>query len=100
MGFTWETETLARRLIDNKTQDLKSRVKWCLKQAKPPRSNVTRQQMKAIRRLQEDASIKILPADKGKSVVIMDATEYRTKMEDLLQDDNYQKTQQQRYQGI
>ena len=85
------TEAISRTMNANQAQDLKSRVKWCLKHCKLPKTNLTRQQMKAIQRLKGDETIKILPADKGRTTVILDSTEYHQKMEGLLQDGTYKK---------
>ena len=85
------TEAISRTMNANQAQDLKSRVKWCLKHCKQPKTNLTRQQLKAIQRLKGDESIKILPADKGRTTVILDSTEYHQKMEGLLQDGTYKK---------
>ena len=85
------TEAIYRTMNANQAQDLKSRVKWCLKHCKQPKTNFTRQQMRAIQRLKGDETIKILPADKGRTTVILDSTEYYQKMEGLLQDGIYKK---------
>ena len=50
--------------------------------------NITRQQRAAVRSLQQDPSITILPADKGKAVVIMDMAEYREKVHTSLSNKN------------
>lgn len=46
-------------------------------------------QFEAVSTLRNDESIVILPADKGKSTVVMDRTEYR-KISELLNDGSYQ----------
>ena len=60
---------------------LKIRVKWCLKHAKNPKPNLTRQQKKAIQRFKEDHTIMILPADKGKATVVINTSEYENENE-------------------
>ena len=60
-----------------------------LKNSKPEATqNITRQQRAAVRSLQQDPSITVVPADKGKAVVIMDMAEYREKVHTLLSDEN------------
>lgn len=59
-----------------------------LKRAKPPTTNVTSAESKAIRDLQRDDTIMILPADKGKATVVMDKIEYERKIETMLSDTN------------
>ena len=85
-----KTEAVARSINSSRAQDLRSRVKWCLKHAKPPQPNITKQQRTAILRLQRDDSIKILSADKGKATVIINTTEYDSKMEKLLMENTYE----------
>ena len=49
-----------------------------LKNSKPETTpNITRPQLTAVRTLQQDPTITIVPADKGKAVVVMDTVEYR-----------------------
>ena len=43
--------------------------------------------MKALQELQKDKSVTVLPADKGKATVIMDTSEYKNKLQNLLGDD-------------
>ena len=86
-----QTEALTRNMDENKAQDLKSRVKWCLKHSRTPKPNLTRQQIKAVQRLRQDTTIKIIPADKGKATVVLDAAEYYRKMEELLKDSSYRR---------
>ena len=43
-----------------------------LKNSKPEATqNITRQQLAAVRTLQQDPSVTVVPADKGKAVVVM-----------------------------
>ena len=54
--------------------------------------NLTKQQFQALKTLSKDKSITILPADKGRAVVVMNSTDYSTKIHELLQDTKtYQK---------
>ena len=56
-----------------------------LKNSKPEATqNITRQQRAAVQSLQQDPSITVVPADKGKAVVVMDMAEYREKVHTLL----------------
>ncbi len=48
-----------------------------LSKSKPEATpNITRQQLSSVGKLQQDPSITIVPADKGKAVVVMDMTHY------------------------
>ena len=50
---------------------------------------MTRDQNRALKELCKDDSIVILPAEKGKAVVVMDAPKYQRKIDDILSDDRY-----------
>ena len=41
-----------------------------------------------LKRLSKDTSVTILPADKGRAVVVMDSSDYQQKINGLLQDEN------------
>ena len=58
----------------------------------PPRKNITSEEEKALRDLAKDKSVTILPADKGRAVVVMNTNHYTEKVNNLLNDDKtYQK---------
>ena len=56
------------------------------KERPKPASNLTKEEWNALNDLKKDDEIMILPADKGKCLVVMDRTEYIEKMETKLQD--------------
>ena len=58
-----------------------------LQHAKPPKSNLSKEERMALKSLMDNKDIIILPADKGKSVVIMDKEEYESQCEKLLSDE-------------
>ena len=53
----------------------------------PPRNNITNEEDKALRHLAKDTSVTILPADKGRAVVVMNTNDYTDKINNLLNDD-------------
>ena len=55
--------------------------------AKVPKSNLSADEWKALKSLKDDKNIMILPADKGKCLVVMDREEYINKMEEKLKDE-------------
>uniref|UniRef100_A0A3P9MD15 Uncharacterized protein n=1 Tax=Oryzias latipes TaxID=8090 RepID=A0A3P9MD15_ORYLA len=59
-----------------------------LKTAKLPPSNITKEEMAAIHSLKNNREITILPADKGRTTVIMDTEQYEKQMNEMLQDRN------------
>ena len=54
----------------------------------PPASNLSKEEWKAMKDLKKDESIMVLPADKGKCLVVMDRAEYIEKMEAKLSDES------------
>ena len=51
-------------------------------------SNLNRDELRALKRLKNDDTIVILPADKGRVTVVMDKSEYYEKMSHLVEDRN------------
>ena len=56
---------------------------------KSPKPNLGIGEREAVRKLKEDDTIVILPADKGNVTVVMDRTEYQRKMQVLLEEGSY-----------
>ena len=52
----------------------------------PFTANISKKEQNALTNLRKDDTITILPADKGKSVVVMDSNEYKQKVSTLLDD--------------
>ncbi|XP_072023154.1 uncharacterized protein [Amphiura filiformis] len=73
-------------LCTSDAEDLRSKVSSCLVNAKTPNSNLNKQQREAIKTLGGDNDITILPADKGRCTVVLDKTEYHSKVCALLND--------------
>jgi hypothetical protein len=89
---TWDiitsTEQACYQIKDSKVaQSLRSEVVKALKSARPPRSNISKEERLALKSLREDKNIEILPADKGCATVILDKSEYTTKMNSLVKDE-------------
>ncbi|XP_064469556.1 uncharacterized protein LOC135384275 [Ornithodoros turicata] len=53
-----------------------------------PPSNLTAGERNAMKKLQADSDIIVLPSDKGKSTVVLDRTEYLQKMHNLVDDES------------
>ncbi len=58
-----------------------------MKHSNPPRSNITPGEREAIKSLRADKDIMVLPADKGRAVVVLDKREYKEKANKLLSDE-------------
>ncbi|XP_072048917.1 uncharacterized protein [Amphiura filiformis] len=58
-----------------------------MRSSRPPKSNITREERRAISELKNDKSLLVLPADEGKATVIMEVSEYEDKLSELLNDE-------------
>ena len=80
----------ACKLISSKGQAaaLRAEVTEILKHDRPLSSNLTAKERTALSNLRNDDSITIVPADKGKALVVMNTCDYISKMEEKLADTN------------
>ena len=81
-----ETESVCGRLPEGEKHILRSKVANILKNPGRLESNITKEELQALDDLRKDDTIEILPADKGRCVVVLDKTEYHQKCEGLLND--------------
>ncbi len=82
------TEIDCKHLSAPKAQSLRADVTKCIKNANIPASNISKGEFKALQELTADTDITILPADKGRSTVILNTNGYESKMSTLLRDIN------------
>ena len=80
------TELACRNLSPETSASLRSEVASTIINAPKIKQNVTENELKALQQLKEDESIMILPADKGKSTVVMNKSDYKSKISALLSD--------------
>ena len=87
-------ESGIRDLPEGNKESVRATVTNILKYSKPPTNcNLSRQQKLALKSLRRDNNIIIIPADKGKAVVVMDNDEHTNKINELLSDkETYLKT--------
>ena len=85
------TEATARQVAPDTAELLRSGVSSVLKSTKPPKNNLSSHLRRALKDLQKDETIVILPADKGNATVVMDRMEYVEKLETMLTYDTYRK---------
>ena len=83
-------ESGARLLGINSAEasELRSKSVDVLKKCKPPKSNNTPGERDAIRSLKENQDIMVVPADKGRAVVVLNTSDYKEKAAELLSDQN------------
>ncbi len=69
--------------VSPKIQSLRDELTKCLKKAKRP---ANKGEFKALQELKADTDITILPADKGRSTVVLNTEDYESKLSTLLSD--------------
>ena len=84
-----KVEAAVRQLDAEQADTVRRAVNGILQQAEPPEHNITKEMRDALKSLKEDESIMALPADKGRTSVIMDTDTYRTKMSTLIENGPY-----------
>ncbi|XP_072050219.1 uncharacterized protein [Amphiura filiformis] len=84
--FVLATELACKHLPLADGIQLRAKIANTLKSSKVPEQNVTKEERKAIKDLKKAEDIIILPADKGKSTVLLDKVEYEEKVNTMLGD--------------
>ena len=74
------------RVPEEDADSARLRIIGILFQARPPSANLSASERRAIKLLQDDDNILILPADKGRATVVMDRQDYEQKICLLLDD--------------
>ena len=79
-----QIERVCQGLTQGEAEELRGEVKSIMKRMKPPKSNISKEQARAMKELKKDQDRMVLTADKGVSMVVMDREEYEKKSEELL----------------
>ena len=83
------TEEACNKILDPVVAaSLRSEVTKIISKNKIIKQNITKDDRSALHSLSSNKEILVLPADKGRVTVLMDASDYDTKMRDLLSDGN------------
>ena len=82
-------EQSCQNLAQEEAEELGAEVKAVLKKIQPPKSNITKEEQRALKELKKDTNRVILTADKGTCLVFMDKEEYINKTQDLLKEETY-----------
>ena len=82
------TETAIRnnKLPETEAEQIRLKVSAVLSNAKASAYNINTQEKRALASLARDKDITILPADKGRCTVVLNTTDYDTKILNLLDD--------------
>ena len=89
-----KVETAIRTLPKREeVENIRAKTSLILQKAKLPKKNLPTEQKKALHSLREDNSIIILPADRGRSTVILNKQDYINKCQDHLNNGPYTRIQ-------
>ena len=83
-------EDAVKDLEKEEADTIRAKVSLTLQNSKPPKDNLSKDERKALKELQSDTSIVILPADKGRSTVILNREDYLEKCMDHINNGPYQ----------
>ncbi|XP_072022763.1 uncharacterized protein [Amphiura filiformis] len=87
VDFIVATEQACQKLPNSEATVLRAEITGAIKGSKPPKSNISKDEQRALKDLKKNNAITILPADKGKATVVMDSTDYDDKINVLLSDE-------------
>ena len=77
-------EVPCQSLKPTEAEEFRADIARVLKQARPPKCNISKEEWRAIKELRADKELLILTADKGVALVVMDKKDYTQKMKKLL----------------
>ena len=75
-------------LKPSEADEFRADIARILKQARPSKPNISKEEWKAIKELRTDKDCLVLTADKGVVLVVIDKIDYTKKMNQLLEDKN------------
>ena len=83
-------EDAVKDLEKEEADTIRAKISLTLLNSKPPKDNLSKDKRKTLKELQSDTSIVILPADKGRSTVILNREDYLEKCMDHINNAPYQ----------
>ena len=81
-------EVACQSLKPSEADEFRAEIARILKQTKPAKPNISKEEWKAIKELRSDKEHLVVTAGKGVALVVMDKKEYILKMNQLLEDTN------------
>ena len=69
-------EYACQKLNEGKAEELRVEIKNILKKSQPNKSNITKEELRAIKELKQDDQRIILTADKGVALVVLNKADY------------------------
>jgi hypothetical protein len=82
-------ESAVFSLPEKEAETLRQQTCEILRKARPPPRNISFDEIQALKALRSNEEIIVLPADKGNATVVMNTSDYNTKMRALLVDAAY-----------
>ena len=82
-------EAACTKLSQQDAEELRADINRVLRSSHPPKPNLTKAQMSALRELERDRDRIVLTADKGVAMVVMDRQDYINKANHLLNQNTY-----------
>ena len=82
-------EAACTKLSQQDAEELRANINRVLRSSHPPKPNLTKNQMSALRELKKDRDCIVLTADKGVAMVVMDRQDYINKAKHLLNQNTY-----------
>ena len=82
-------EAACTMLSQQDAEELRANINRVLRSSHPPKPNLTKAQMSALRELKKDRDRIVLTADKGVAMVVMDRQDYINKANHLLNQNTY-----------
>ena len=83
-------EDAVKDLEKEQTDTIRAKVSLTIHNSKPPKDNLSKDERKTLKELQSDTYFVILPADKGRSAVILNSEDYLEKCIDHINNGPYQ----------
>ena len=83
------TEKVCNQLTQGKVEELRGEVKSLLRKDHKAKPNIPKDEHQALREIKRDNTRKVLTADKGVSLVVLDSEDFAAKSETLLHQPNY-----------
>ena len=90
--FILQSEEASISLPPAQRPAFRAEILTVLRNAKPPKSNITREDRQALKSLSKADDVLILPADKGRCTVVLDKAQYTQQVEEMLSDKDTYKT--------
>ena len=81
-------ELSSQCLNTTETEELRADIYRTLRHSYPPKPNLSKEELKALKQLKTDKECIVLTADKGVALVVMDSQDYIKKAKVLLKDIN------------